>query len=137
MSFRAKRSNLAPKNAPNGIGNSLSSTPLRAIGAAGLAASLFFGLLHGAEARPARCYTSDEGVYDCDFAAGPQGGFTISASGKPTVILNIDAPGTAFGFARLGGRNVPLPGRYRRSAADPACWKNDATGARVCAWGRH
>lgn len=88
-----------------------------------------------AEARPARCFTTDDGFYDCQFVAtDPQGSFTISAPGKPTIILDIDVPGTAFGFADFGARNVALPGRYRRSDADPACWVNTETKTQVCAW---
>jgi hypothetical protein len=37
------------------------------------------------EARPARCSTSDDGAYPCDFrATGRDGSFVISARGKPT-----------------------------------------------------
>ena len=93
-------------------------------------------LMNAAEARLARCYTSDTGAYDCRFAADRQGGFTISARGKPTITLNVDEPGVAFGFANFGDRNVSLPGRYLRSRADPACWANETTGAKICAWGR-
>lgn len=135
MSLRAKRRNLAATEVPNGFGRGGFWSLVRSVGAAGLA--IFASCApSAAEARAARCYTSDDGFYDCDFAAGPRGGFTISAPGKPTVILDIDQPGIAFGFAELGGRNVPLPGRYNRSAADRACWENDATGARICAWSR-
>jgi hypothetical protein len=136
MSLRAKRRNLAATRMPNGIGDGRLRLPARLVGAAGLVLSAILGAPNDAEARPARCFTSDDGFYDCDFAAGPRGGFTISAPGKPTFILDIDWPGIAFGFAELGGRNVPLPGRYRRSETDRACWDNDATGARICAWSR-
>jgi hypothetical protein len=67
-------------------------------------------------------------------ATDRQGSFRISAQGKPTILLNMDEPGTAFGFATIGARTVALPGRYLRSKSDPACWVNDATGAKVCAW---
>src|SRR3954454_2705920 len=123
MSLPAERRNLAATRVPNGIRRGGRRTGLRTAGAAGLAAFFLLCLGYAAEARPARCYTSDDGFYGCDFVAGPQGGFTISAAGIPTVILNIDAPGVAFGFAELGGRNVPLPGRYHRSDADRACWE--------------
>ena len=79
--------------------------------------------------------TSNDGTYACAFAATDrQGSFRISAPGKPTIRLEIDRPGVAFGFADFGARTVALPGRYRRSTADPACWVNDETGAKVCAW---
>ena len=88
-----------------------------------------------AEARPARCYTTDEGSFACQFrATARDGSFEISARGKPTYLLNMAEPGIAHGFVTLGGRNVSLPGRYRRSRTDPACWVNDATQARICAW---
>lgn len=90
-----------------------------------------------AEARPARCFTSDDGAYTCQFVATDRrGSFRISAAGKPTITLQVDQdePGTAYGFANFGTRNVALPGRYLRSKADRACWDNDETGAKVCAW---
>jgi hypothetical protein len=92
-------------------------------------------LTSGAEARPARCFTTDDGTYACQLVATDrQGSFRISAQGKPTIMLNVDQPGNAFGFANFGTRNVALPGRYLRSKADPACWVNDATGTKICAW---
>jgi hypothetical protein len=86
------------------------------------------------EAKSARCFTSDDGSFACDFrATARDGSFTISAPGKPTYILNMIEPGVASGFVNLGTRNIPLPGRYLRSTAEPACWVNDATGAKICA----
>jgi hypothetical protein len=97
--------------------------------------NLFCCFTNAADTSPARCFTTDSGFYDCQFVATDrQGSFRISASGKPTITLNIDQPGIAFGFANFGTRNVSLPGRYLRSATDPACWVNDATRTRVCAW---
>jgi hypothetical protein len=43
-------------------------------------------------------------------------------------------PGVALGFVNLGTQNIPLPGRYLRGSAEPACWVNDSTGAKICAW---
>jgi len=98
-------------------------------------ATAFFVLTSATEARPAQCFTTDDGTYACQFVATDrQGSFRMSAQGKPTILLNVDQPGTAFGFANFGSRNVALPGRYRRSKTDPACWVNDATAAKVCAW---
>ena len=92
-------------------------------------------LTSAAEARPARCSTSDDGPYACQFVAmDRQDSFRTSAPGKPTILLDVDQPGTAFGFANFGTRNVALPGRYLRSKADPACWVNDTTQVKVCAW---
>jgi hypothetical protein len=87
-----------------------------------------------ARAKPARCTTTDDGDYACSFTATDKdGSFQISAPGKPLYILNMDEPGKAFGFVNLGNRNISLPDAYIRSTADPACWVNDATQARICA----
>lgn len=93
-------------------------------------------LLDVAAAKSARCYTTDDGEYDCEFTAtDSQGSFEISAPGKPTMILIIDSPGVASGFGDFGtGRNVPLPGQYIRSDSDPACWVNSDTNTEICAW---
>jgi hypothetical protein len=89
----------------------------------------------GAEARPARCFTTDEGNFRCDFRATDRdGSFEISARGKPTYSLTISEKDVAFGFVNLGGRNTSLPGRYLRSRTDRACWVNDTTSARICAY---
>ena len=95
----------------------------------------FCCLAEVAEARPARCSTTDDGSFPCQFrATARDGSFTISARGKPTYILNMSEPGVAFGFVNFGARNIPLPGYYLRSENEPACWVNDATRARICAW---
>ncbi len=62
-----------------------------------------------AQARPARCYSSQEGHYRCDFrAAGRDGSFVISARGKPTFMVNIaDRPGVAFVHADFGTERCP------------------------------
>ncbi|WP_018263628.1 hypothetical protein [Methylobacterium sp. WSM2598] len=104
--------------------------PLRSVAAA----AALLSCATAAAARPATCRTSDEGEYPCTFTAmGRQGSFRISAAGKPTVTLEVDRPGVAFGYLTLGGRTVPLPGEYARSTEDPACWINTATSAKVCA----
>jgi len=88
-----------------------------------------------AAAKSARCFTSDDGEYACNFTATDRAGsFEISAPGKPTVILVVNARGVASGFVNFGDRNVSLPGLYLRSKSDPACWVNDSTGTKVCAW---
>jgi hypothetical protein len=96
-----------------------------------------FGCVAGlAHADPARCYTTEDGEYDCEFVATDgSGSFEISAPGKPSFSLIIDAPGIASGFGNYGtGRNVPLPGTFHRSEDDGACWVNDATSFEICAW---
>ena len=58
-----------------------------------------------AEARPARCFTTDEGNFSCDFRTTDRdGSFQISASGKPTYVLTISEKDVAFGFVNLGSR---------------------------------
>jgi hypothetical protein len=87
-----------------------------------------------AQAKPARCFTTDDGSFPCEFrATGRDGSFEISAPGKPTYILNMIEPGVASGFVTIGGRNVSLPGRYLSSRTEPGCWVNDATRAKICA----
>ena len=87
------------------------------------------------QAKDARCFTTDDDHYDCDFVATDrEGSFEISAPGMPTYSLIVEEPGAASGFVNLGDRNVSLPGQYHRSSDDPACWDNDETGSRICAW---
>lgn len=88
-----------------------------------------------AEAKPARCFTTDDGYYACDFRSVESGGsFEISAPDKPTFRLIVDAPGFAYGFAQFSDRFVPLPGQYVRQSDDPACWSNPETSTKICAW---
>ena len=91
-------------------------------------------LAEAAQARPARCFTDEEGRVPCDFRATDRdGSFGITARGKPTYLLNMIEPGVAAGFMNLGTRNVALPGRYLRSRTEPGCWVNDATQTKICA----
>ena len=93
------------------------------------------GLATPALAKPARCFTTDDGHYSCDFRGlDSAGSFTISASGHPTYTLEVDQPGVAFGFADFGDGNVSLPGQYVRQSDDPACWANPDTSTKICAW---
>jgi hypothetical protein len=89
-----------------------------------------------AQAKPAKCFSTDDGEYACDFQSlDKAGSFTTSAPGKPTYTLEVDSPGVAFGFADFGtGRNVALPGTFLRAQDDGACWDNDVTAVRICAW---
>jgi hypothetical protein len=87
-----------------------------------------------AQARSAKCFTTDDGDFACDFqSTAKDGSFRISARGKPTYLLNVDAPDTAYGFVNVGNRNTPLPGRYLRSKTEPGCWVNDTTSTKICA----
>jgi hypothetical protein len=88
-------------------------------------------------AKPARCYTTDDGEYDCSFVAtDDSGSFEISAPDKPKFSLVISEPGIGylFGDYHDGSGNVALPSRYLRSESDPACWTNEDTEAQVCTW---
>lgn len=99
-----------------------------------VAASVLLAL--PAQAKPARCFTTDDGYYPCDFRGLDSGGsFTIRANGYPAYTLEVYQPGFAYGFADFGkGRTVALPGQYVRSRDDSACWNNPATDTRICAW---
>lgn len=83
----------------------------------------------------ARCSTTDDGVYRCQFhLVDGSGSFQVSAPGKPTYVLNVTEPGVAYGFTVLESHSVPLPGRYLRSKSDRACWENDTTKTEICVW---
>jgi len=90
-----------------------------------------------AEAKSARCFTTDDGEYACAFVATDEAGsFEVTAAGKPKFSLVISEPGVGFLFGDYhdGSGNVALPGRYLRSEGDPACWVNEDTDATICAW---
>ena len=88
-----------------------------------------------AAAKSARCFTTDDGEYDCQFSKiDAKGSFDLTAPGKPTFSLIIEEPGVASGYADFGEGSIFLPGRFLRSQSDPACWVNDETGTRICAW---
>ena len=99
-------------------------------------ALVFLVLSQAAFAKPARCFTTDDGYYDCEFTAiEGDGSFIISAKGRPTFTLLVEGPGVATGFADFGtGRNVSLPGPFYRSKQDGACWVSSATNSAICAW---
>ena len=87
-------------------------------------------------AKSARCFTTDDGYYDCNFEGMGGGDFEITAPGHPSFQLVMDSPGVAFGSGQYepGGRFVSLPGAFRRNEEDGACWDNDETGVQICAW---
>lgn len=87
-----------------------------------------------AAAKPAQCFTTDDGHFDCDFQmTDAAGSFTIEGA-DVTYTLLVDSPGIAFGYVNLGTRNIPLAGTFVREGGDPACWANADLGTRVCAW---
>lgn len=102
----------------------------------GLLALIAMIVSQPALAKKARCFTTDDGEYACEFKfTDKQGSFEASAPGKPTIILLVEEPGVAIGFTNFGtGRNVALPGQYIQQQSDKACWVNDETSARLCAW---
>lgn len=89
-----------------------------------------------ADAKLARCFTTDDGYYDCHIKmTNKDGSFEISAPKKPRYGLIVDEPGVAFAFVmRSTGRNVALPGKFKRNKQDLACWYNAETRVRICAW---
>jgi hypothetical protein len=106
----------------------------RAVARSVCLAAVLCCLVNVAEAKPARCFTTDEGSYPCEFRATDRdGSFQISARGRPTYILNMIERGVASGFVTLRGRNIALPGRYLRSTNEPGCWVSDSTRAKICA----
>lgn len=113
------------------------TTSLRSVAVFGGFVAAAFLAASPAAARSARCFTSDDGHYPCDFQAfGGDGSFEISGPGRPTFTLLMEEPGVAFGSAvyEPGGRSVPLPGLYYRDERDPGCWVNGQTDTRICAW---
>lgn len=88
-----------------------------------------------AMAKPARCFTTDDGHFPCEFKGlDRQGSFEVKAEGFPTYTLWVEQPGIASAFVNFGDRNVALPGPYEREAADRACWSNNQTRTRLCVW---
>ncbi len=78
--------------------------------ATGMCVAALVFLSVAADAKPARCFTTDDGYYPCSYKAlDGEGGFRISAPGYATITLEIAQPGFAYGYARLGGRNRSLP----------------------------
>jgi hypothetical protein len=101
----------------------------------GVCVVAILALSMSAEAKRARCFTSDDGYFPCSYRSiDGAGSFRISAPGYPTYVLEIDGPGFAYGYVNLGRRNVPLPGQFVRSRDDGACWNNPQTNTKLCAW---
>jgi hypothetical protein len=87
------------------------------------------------EARAERCFTTDEGSFQCDFRTTDRdGSFQISAPGKPTYVITMSEKDVAFGFVTSGIRVLALPGRYLRSNTERGCWLNDVTSAKICVY---
>jgi len=87
--------------------------------------------------KEARCFTTDDGYYDCNFEMlSSDGSFEVTADGYPAFQLVMESEGVASGYGQYepGGRFVSLPGTYERSREDGACWDNAETGTQICAW---
>ena len=90
--------------------------------------------VESADAKPARCFSTDDGYFDCDFQATDRdGSFTIEGPAVSYSLI-IERPGFASAFVNLGQRNISLPGLYVRQRTDPACWANPETETKICAW---
>ena len=88
-----------------------------------------------AEAKQARCYNSDDGYYACLFEQyGGDGSFTVTAPTKPTFSIEMRRRGLADGYVDFGGGDVDMPGPFRRSGQDRACWVSDATSFTLCVY---
>ena len=88
-----------------------------------------------AEAKKARCFTTDDGNYPCNFKPiDGDGSFEITARGFPGYQMVLEPDGFAFGYANFGDRWISLPGHYERAGDDRACWDNSDTDTRICAW---
>jgi hypothetical protein len=102
---------------------------------AALVAAVTAGAVLPAEAKKARCFTTDDGYFQCNFTGTDnRGSFRISAPGYPAYALEIDQPGFAWGYVEIGGRSISLPGQFVRGSDDPACWSNPETNTKICAW---
>ena len=103
-----------------------------------IALAMLFGstsLIGDAAAKSARCYTTDDGEYACEFVlTDDAGSFEISAPDKPTFSLQIESQSLGWAYGDYGDGFVALPGRFERSRNDPACWVSDETGVEICAW---
>ena len=108
---------------------------MRSITAAALLGLVALAAASPAEAKSARCYTTDDGYFPCRFTAtDSDGSFEISSPNHPGFTLVMDQPGFGYGYLVDGGRSIPLAGEYVRSRDDGACWNHPETNDKVCAW---
>jgi hypothetical protein len=86
-------------------------------------------------AKRARCFTSDDGYFSCQFRATDRAGsFQIKGRLTPTYSLVVDRPGFAFGYINFGNRGIPISGMFVRQRNDRACWNNPEMNVKLCAW---
>jgi hypothetical protein len=96
---------------------------------------LAIGASSPAMAKPARCFTTDDGYFRCDFRKTDRAGsFEIRARGKPGYSLIVEDSGFASGYLRVGGRGIPINGMFVRDRGDGACWNNPEQNVKLCAW---
>jgi hypothetical protein len=101
-----------------------------------LVAALAMAALTGpASAKRARCFTTDDGYFSCQFKATDKAGsFEIKGSATPTYSIIVERPGFANGYINFGNRGIPVSGMFVRQSDDPACWNNPEMNVKLCAW---
>ena len=90
-----------------------------------------------AHAKSARCFTTDDGYFPCQFMATDKvGSFEIRANRDKGLGYSIivEEPGFASGFVIIGGRSIAVGGMFVRQRDDGACWNNPELNVKVCAW---
>jgi hypothetical protein len=88
-----------------------------------------------AEAKSARCFTTDDGYFSCRFTKTDRAGsFEIKGRQTPRYSLVVDSPGFAFGYVNFGNRGIPISGMFVRQRDDRACWNNPEMNVKLCAW---
>lgn len=88
-------------------------------------------------AKSARCFTTDDGYFPCQFTATDKAGsFDIRSNRDPSLgyTILVDEPGFATGFVIIDGRSIPVGGMFVRQRDDGACWNNPELNVKVCAW---
>ncbi len=86
-------------------------------------------------AKRARCFTTDDGYFSCQFRATDKAGsFEIKGRSTPTYSLVVDEPGFAFGYINFGNRGIPISGMFVRQRDDGGCWSNPEMNVKLCAW---
>ena len=87
-------------------------------------------------AKSARCFTTDDGYYNCSFIlTDGDGSFEIFGPNQPSYSLIMNGPDEAYISLRFGtNRSISLVGRFYKSKKDAACWVNEGLETKICAW---